>query len=169
MRPNPDAEWCPMTDQPKESVWSYPRPPKVEPSPRHVVIECGGRTIADTRGAYRVLETSHPPTWYLPPADVATELLEPVRRRTICEFKGQARYFDLVLPDRRVEMACWCYPDPRHGFEDIGDYLCFYPSKMDACFVDGERVQSQEGDFYGGWITGELEGPFKGGAGTWGW
>lgn len=158
-----------MTDRPKESVWSYPRPPRVEPSRRHVVIEVGGRTLADTRGAWRVLETSHPPTWYLPPADVATDLLRPADRRTICEFKGQARYIDIVLPDRTIALAGWCYPDPRHGFEDIADCYCFYPSKMDACFVDGERVRAQDGDFYGGWITSELEGPFKGAPGTMGW
>jgi len=152
-----------------ESVWSYPRPPRVEPTRRRLVIEAGGRTIADTTAAYRVLETSHPPTYYLPPADVAVDLLRPNGRRTMCEFKGKAAYSDLVLPDRTVEAACWCYPDPTPAFADIQDYLCFYPSKVDACFVDGERVAPQEGDFYGGWITADIEGPFKGGPGTRGW
>ncbi|MEQ8965524.1 MAG: DUF427 domain-containing protein [Azospirillaceae bacterium] len=152
-----------------ESVWSYPRPPRVGPTRRRLMIEAGGRTIADTTAAYRVLETSHPPTYYLPPGDVADDLLRPNRRRTMCEFKGKAAYFDLVLPDRTVEMACWCYPDPTPAFADIQDYLCFYPSKVDACFVDGERVAAQEGDFYGGWITSDIEGPFKGAPGTRGW
>jgi len=152
-----------------ESVWSYPRPPRVEPTARRLVVGAGGLTVADTVRAYRVLETSHPPTYYLPPDDVAVDLLRPNGRRTLCEFKGRAHYFDLVLPDRRIDAACWCYPDPRPAFADIQDYLCFYPSRVDACFVDGERAAAQEGDFYGGWITADIEGPFKGGKGTWGW
>jgi uncharacterized protein (DUF427 family) len=105
----------------------------------------------------------------LPEEDVRTDLLVAVRGRTMCEFKGQAKYFDVVVGDRRAERAVWTYPDPTLAFADIQDCFSFYPSKMDACFVDGERVQPQEGDFYGGWITSAIVGPFKGGAGTWGW
>jgi uncharacterized protein (DUF427 family) len=153
----------------QESVWDYPRPPRVERSTARVAVEFGGQTIADSTRAYRVLETSHPPVFCLPEEDVRTDLLVAVRGRTMCEFKGQAKYFDVVVGDRRAERAVWTYPDPTLAFAAIQDCFSFYPSKMDACWVDGERVQPQEGDFYGGWITSAIVGPFKGGAGTWGW
>lgn len=135
-----------------------------------MTVVVGGRVIADTTRGYRVLETSHPPTYYLPPQDVAMDLLRPARRRSMCEWKGQARYFDVVLPDgtARSEVA-WAYPDPTPRFVDLADCLCFYPSRVDRCTVAGEEVQAQEGDFYGGWITADIRGPFKGGPGTWGW
>ncbi len=157
----------PATGQ--ESVWDYPRPPRVEDSTRYVQVIFNGVVIADTRRARRVLETSHPPVYYIPPADIRTEYLTRTSRATFCEWKGAARYYTLTVGDRQAPDAAWFYPEPTHYFASIKDYVAFYPSRMEACFVDGERVQSQPGDFYGGWITSEIVGPFKGGAGTWGW
>lgn len=141
----------------------------MERSARQVRVVIGNETLADSRAAYRVLETSHPPTWYIPPDDVRLDLLQPTRGRSVCEFKGVATYFDLVMPERRIANVAWTYREPRPGYEMLRDHLCFYASRVDACFVDGERVQAQRGDFYGGWITSDVEGPFKGGPGTWGW
>jgi len=153
----------------QESVWDYPRPPRAEAMDEHVVVEFAGRTVADTRSAVRVLETSHPPVYYVPLEDCDRELLVPSSRRTFCEFKGHAAYFSLQVGERRSEDAAWYYPDPVPAFELLRGWVAFYPSRVDACFVDGERVRSQEGDFYGGWITERIVGPFKGGPGTWGW
>ncbi len=153
----------------QESVWDYPRPPRLEPSSRRVKVEFGGEEIASTTRAYRVLETSHPPVFYLPREDVRVEFLMPSARSTFCEFKGRAGYFDLVVGGRRSREACWFYAEPSPRFAAIKDHLAFYPSRVDACFVDEERVTSQEGDFYGGWLTREIVGPFKGAPGTWGW
>lgn len=125
--------------------------------------------MAETRAAYRVLETSHPPTWYLPPADVDMSILRPSRYASACEWKGQARYVDLAIGDVAIESIGWSYPQPSRRFAPIADYLAFYASKIDACWVDDVRVQSQPGDFYGGWITPDVVGPFKGAPGTWGW
>jgi len=155
--------------QAMESVWDYPRPPRVEASTRHVEVWFAGERIADTRRAQRVLETSHPPTWYLPMADCRMDLLEPEARQTLCEFKGAARYFTLRVGDRVSRHVAWTYPDPTPAFASLKDTLCFYPSRVDEAIVDGERVRSQEGDFYGGWITSDVAGPFKGGPGTLGW
>ena len=152
-----------------ESVWDYPRPPRVEASARRVRIVFGGITVADTTRALRVVETSHPPVYYIPPEDVRSEFLRPNRRRTYCEFKGQASYYDLVVAGREVEEAAWYYPEPSSRYEAIRDHLAFYPGRVDAAWVDDERVQPQAGDFYGGWITSEIEGPFKGAPGTGGW
>jgi uncharacterized protein (DUF427 family) len=152
-----------------ESVWDYPRPPRVEPSTRRIRVVIGNVTVADTTRAFRVLETSHPPGYYIPPEDVLSEYLRPSRRRTYCEFKGQARYFDLVIGERVVRDAAWYYPDPAPGYEVLRDHLAFYPGRVDACFVDEEQVVAQEGDFYGGWLTADIVGPFKGGPGTAGW
>ena len=129
----------------------------------------GGVTVADSAHAYRVLETSHPPGYYIPPEDVRKEYLRPSRRRTYCEFKGRASYYDLVVGERVVRDAAWSYPDPAPGYEVIRDHLAFYPGRVDACFVDEEQVAAQEGDFYGGWLTADIVGPFKGGPGTAGW
>lgn len=153
----------------QESVWDYPRPPRVEPSTRHVVVEFGGERIADTRAAVRVLETSHPPTWYLPPEDIRVELLRRTDRQSRCEFKGVAIYYDVVVGDRVAENAAWSYPDPSPGFEAIARHVAIYPGLMDACLVDGVRVEPQAGGFYGGWITPDVAGPFKGDPGTGGW
>ena len=152
-----------------ESVWEYPRPPRVAPCSRRVRIEVEGRTIVETTRAMRVLETSHPPAYYVPPEDVAAGVLRPDERRTFCEYKGVAHYWDVVAGGRRIESAAWSYPEPSPGYEAIRDHVAFYPSRFDACYVDDEVVTPQEGDFYGGWITSDVTGPFKGGAGTRGW
>lgn len=153
----------------QESVWDYPRPPRAEPTDKAVEVFFNGRKIAETRRAHRVLETSHPPTYYIPAEDVDARVLDRSERSTFCEFKGRAVYYSLVDGDQRSPYAAWSYPDPTPAFESIRDHLAFYPTRVEACFVDGERVAAQEGDFYGGWVTHEIVGPFKGGAGTWGW
>lgn len=132
-------------------------------------IEFAGRTIADSPRPLRALETSHPPVFYLPPDDIAMELLTRTRTRTHCEFKGAAEYWTVTVAERVSRDAAWSYPVPAPGFEALRNHLAFYPSRVDACWVDDERVAAQEGDFYGGWITSDIVGPFKGGAGTWGW
>jgi uncharacterized protein (DUF427 family) len=152
---------------PNESVWDYPRPPRLEEDRRLVVVRRGGLLIAETTRSIRVLETSHPPVFYIDPADVATDMLAPAPSATFCEFKGRAVYWDLKGETPLSEVG-WSYPDPQPGFERIANWLAFYPSKLE-CRVDGEAVLSQAGGFYGGWITGEIVGPFKGGPGTWGW
>ncbi len=150
-----------------ESVWDYPRPPRVESTPRRIRVEFGGELIVDTTRAYRVLETSHPPTYYVPLEGVAAGALVPSGGgRTFCEWKGEASYFDVVAGGRAVERGGWTYHEPSPGFEAIRGAVAFYPGRMDACFVDDERVAAQEGDFYGGWITSDIVGPFKGAAGT---
>lgn len=153
----------------QESVWDYPRPPRLEKSLRHIQILFNGVTFADSRQTFRVLETSHPPVYYIPLEDVQQQYLRPTQRSTFCEWKGAARYYDLVVGDRVVNNGVWQYPDPTERFHDIRACVAVYPSKMDACFVDGEPVKAQAGDFYGGWITQAIVGPFKGGLGTWGW
>ncbi len=159
-----------MSAEPAESVWEYPRPPAVEPCRRRVRIELGGEVIADSDRALRVLETSHPPTIYLPPQDVRGELLQRSdRRETWCEFKGTARYLDAVVGGRRYAAVAWTYRRPSAGYEALADHIAFYPGRVDAAWLDGERVRAQAGDFYGGWITADLRGPFKGGPGTSGW
>ncbi|MEO1230392.1 MAG: DUF427 domain-containing protein [Myxococcota bacterium] len=161
----------PPRDEPgpgQESVWDYPRPPALIPYGGKVQIFDEETVLAETTGAYRVLETSHPPTFYLPPADIRMDLMTPAPGSSICEWKGQARYFHVDNGSRRLERVAWAYPSPTPAFAKIADFLCFYPSKV-RCFVDGEGVKAQEGDFYGGWITSRVVGPFKGGPGTWGW
>lgn len=153
-----------------ESVWDYPRPPIVVASSEHVVIELEGAIVADTRRSLRVLETSHPPVYYVAAADIAPDLLRPVPGTTFCEFKGSASYFDLLCPSGRViQRAAWHYPEPVAGYEALVDHVAFYPGLMDRCTVDGETVRAQPGDFYGGWITSKVTGPFKGAPGTQGW
>ena len=154
-----------------EQVWDYPRPPALVPDERRVRIEHAGVVIADTTRALRVLETSHPPTWYLPPADLAFELLHAAGGRgSLCEFKGLAVYWDLVVPGaERIERAAWSYGTPVPEYAALRDHLAFYPSLLDACFVGDERVAAQPGDFYGGWITPDVTGPFKGAPGTLAW
>ncbi len=153
----------------EESVWDYPRPPRVEPVHARVTIELGGRLIADTTRAVRVLETSHPPAYYLPQEDFVDGALQPVDGSTFCEFKGRAAYFDIVAGGATASRAGWTYPEPSRGFAELAGMVSVYPGRMDRCTVDGEVVQAQEGDFYGGWITKAIVGPFKGAAGTWGW
>jgi uncharacterized protein (DUF427 family) len=153
----------------QESVWDYPRPPRVEDSARHIQVIFNGMIVAETRRARRVLETSHPPVYYIPPDDIKMEYLAPAARATWCEWKGQAAYYTVTVGDRQVPNAAWCYPDPTPGYGAIKGYLAFYPHLMDACYVDGERVRAQLGGFYGGWVTNDIVGPFKGEPGTGGW
>ena len=153
----------------QESVWDYPRPPALEPVHARVRVAFGGVRIAETTRALRILETSHPPTYYVPQDDVAMRYLTRTARSTGCEFKGRAVYYDIEAGGRRAGGAAWSYPDPAPRYTALRDHVAFYPSRMDACWVDGERVRSQAGDFYGGWITDRVVGPFKGGPGTWGW
>jgi uncharacterized protein (DUF427 family) len=152
-----------------ESVWDYPRPPRVEPSDRHIRIIVDGTVIADSRRAVRVLETSHPPGWYVPAEDVRMDLLRPTSRQTVCEFKGTARYYTISAGGPERADAAWTYPRPLPGFEAIAGHVAFYPGRVDEAWVDDERVLPQAGDFYGGWITSDVTGPFKGGPGTRGW
>jgi uncharacterized protein (DUF427 family) len=151
------------------SVWDFPRPPRVEPVPSRVLIEFGGRIFAESLAALRVCETASPPTYYIPPADVAIEYLEASERTSFCEWKGVARYWTVRIGSRVAQDAAWSYPEPDQGYESIRDYLAFYPRRMDACYVGEHRVEPQPGFYYGGWITPELVGPFKGipGSGSW--
>jgi len=159
-----------MDDDPlTESVWDYPRPPALAPCGRRVRIELGGVTVVDSTQALRVLETSHPPTIYVPPADIVPGCIQPGAGRSFCEWKGIAGYLDVVAGGRHEARAAWTYRDPVRDYSRLRDHVAFYPSRMDACWLDEERVRSQAGDFYGGWITDELRGPFKGGPGTTGW
>ncbi len=153
----------------QESVWDYPRPPRLEDTERHITIDYGGETIADTKRAKRVLETSHPPVYYIPPEDIRTEFLSAVPGTSFCEWKGLASYYDLEVGERMISKAAWYYPEPTEPFRSIRDFVAFYPSKMDRCTVDGEVVRAQAGDFYGGWITSDIVGPFKGEPGTGFW
>jgi len=149
----------------QESVWDYPRPPRVETVTKHVTIEMDGAVIASTKEAVRVLETSHPPVYYLPRSAFADGVLQPAPGTSFCEFKGEARYLSVGSADR----AAWFYPTPTRGFEELADRVAVYPAAMDRCTVGDDVVTAQEGDFYGGWITPEIVGPFKGAPGTWGW
>ncbi|GAA0583514.1 DUF427 domain-containing protein [Paractinoplanes ferrugineus] len=153
-----------------ESVWDYPRPPRLERTDARVTITHAGQLIADSDHCWRVLETSHPPVYYVPRADLADGVLQPGAGRSLCEFKGVAGYWDVVVAGApRVERAGWSYERPTPGFAEIAGAVAFYPSRVDECRVAGELVRAQEGDFYGGWITDGITGPFKGGPGTMGW
>ena len=158
----------------QESVWDYPRPPRLEPSRHRVRILVGDSVIADVRpadgAAWRVLETSHPPTYYIARGAVDEAWLRPGQGRSWCEWKGQAAYTDVVSPagDVLVAQAAWSYAEPTPGFEALAGALAFYPGKV-RCEVGGELVRAQAGGFYGGWITDEVVGPFKGEPGTLGW
>ena len=152
-----------------EDVWDYPRPPRVEAVPERVRVVVAGITVADSTQALRVLETSHPPTYYVPPDDVRMDLLSPGAGRTVCEWKGTATYHDLRVGDRTIDAAGWSYEAPRPGFEALASHVAFYASRVDEAWVGDERATAQAGDFYGGWITSRIRGPFKGGPGTRGW
>ena len=152
-----------------EDVWSYPRPPRVEPVPKVVEIVFAGRMIARTDAAYRVLETSHPPVYYLPRAAFTGCDLEPAAGQTFCEWKGNASYWSIRVGDRTAERVAWSYSDPEAAYAVIRDHLAVYAGPMEACFVGDERVVPQPGGFYGGWITADLKGPFKGVPGSLGW
>lgn len=154
---------------PNESVWDYPRPPRVDPVSALIRVVLNDVELVHSTRTIRVLETSHPPTYYIPPDDIRLELLAPSERTSYCEWKGQAVYFDAVLRDVRVQDAAWSYPDPSPAFVSITDHIAFYPSKMTRCTVGEEIVCAQPGDFYGGWVTSNLVGPFKGAPGSSRW
>ena len=153
----------------QESVWDYPRPPRLEAVPQEIHIVFNGETIARTQQAKRILETSHPPVYYIPLEDIQSDVLIQTPRRTWCEWKGACIYYTVKVGDRQAENAAWAYPDPVPAFSAIAHHVSFYASLMDECYVGDELVQPQKGDFYGGWITANIVGPFKGGKGTWGW
>jgi len=153
----------------QESVWDYPRPPRLERTTKRLRIVYAGRMVVDTTSGWRVLETSHPPVYYVPPLDVDADVLVAASGSSFCEFKGMAAYFDLVAGGRRSARAAWTYPTPSRAFDTIAHHLAFYASRVDECYVDDERVVAQPGDFYGGWVTRDIVGPFKGEPGTAGW
>ena len=147
----------------QESVWDYPRPPRLEDSGKHIQVIFNGVVLADTRRAKRILETSHPPVYYIPPEDIKMEYLAPTSRATFCEWKGNASYYTVKVNGKTVANAAWYYANPTADYAGLKNYVAFYPGMMDACYVDGEQVRPQPGDFYGGWITKDIVGPFKGG------
>jgi uncharacterized protein (DUF427 family) len=154
----------------QESAWDYPRPPRVEPGAERIRVLVGGIVVADSQRALCVLETSHPPSYYVPPEDVRADLLEASSRTSFCEFKGRAAYRTLILPSgRRVPEVAWLHPEPAPGYEAIAGYLSFYAGRVDEAWVADERVVPQVGDFYGGWITSGVVGAFKGEPGTVAW
>ena len=164
MHPNPDP-----IGPGQESVWDYPRPPRLERFEGRIEIELGGEVIAGTRRAWRVLETSHPPTYYLPREAFREGVLRDAPGSSWCEWKGRARYFDLVTKDEVAVKAAWSYPAPTAGFAPIAGAIAVMAGQVDRCTVDGETVVPQPGGFYGGWITSRVAGPFKGGPGSTGW
>jgi len=165
-RQRPDFAETPGPDQ--ESVWDYPRPPVALADNRLVEVRLGDVEIARSQRAIRVLETASPPTFYLPPQDVATDLLHAAPGQSHCEWKGRARYFDVATEQASSRQAAWSYDEPLAEFAMLRGFIAFYPGRV-TCFVDGQRVRSQSGHFYGGWITDEVVGPFKGDLGTAGW
>lgn len=150
----------------QESVWDYPRPAICETAARRIQIFHQGIVLADSRAAWRTLETSHPPTYYIPPADIALAHLAPNPRRSLCEWKGQAHYWDVAIGPDRFTAAGWSYPAPTRDFAPIAGFIAFYPEPFDQCLVDGEAITPQPGGFYGGWISRYEAGPFKGGPGS---
>ncbi|TNC53046.1 DUF427 domain-containing protein [Rubellimicrobium rubrum] len=164
MRPDPDP-----THPFQESVWAFPRPAVAQSSSVHIIIEHQGVTIADTRRSVRVIETSHPPSYYIPPDDIRPGLLRHASGRSLCEWKGEAVYWDVVLGDIVLSRVGWSYPRPSPAFEALRDHVAFYAAPFERCTVDGEFVVPQPGRFYGGWITSKLSGPFKGVPGSDGW
>ncbi|WP_138499232.1 DUF427 domain-containing protein [Nostoc sp. PA-18-2419] len=164
MRPNP------IPPQPgQESVWDYPRPACLEDTNKQLRIICHGIVLAETNKGKRVLETSHPPVYYFPPEDIKLEHLIETSKKGLCEWKGAYQYYDVSVGDKYLKYAAWRYFDPTPDFISIAKYYGFTASLMDACYVNDELVTPQPGDFYGGWITADIVGPFKGSAGTMWW
>jgi uncharacterized protein (DUF427 family) len=153
----------------QESVWDYPRPAILEDTDKHLKIICQGIVLAETNRGKRVLETSHPPTYYFPPEDIKLEYLIETPKKNICEWKGRYQYYDVKIGDPLIKYAAWRYFEPTANFVEIQTYYGFVAALMDDCYVNDERVTPQSGDFYGGWITADIVGPFKGEPGTWGW
>ena len=158
-----------MNTNAKESVADYPRPPAIERVDRHLRAIASGRVIAETRRPIRVLETHHPPVYYIPPDDVAMQFLVPSPHRSFCEYKGEACYYSLIVDGEKRPNVAWYYPHPSPGYEELANHVAFYAWALDEASVDDEHVTPQPGHFYGGWITSEIEGPFKGEPGTAGW
>lgn len=156
-------------EQGQESVWDYPRPPRIEESHKRVQVIFNEVIIAESVRSQRILETSHPPVYYIPPEDVDITYLQSNSHQSYCEWKGIARYYTIAVKEKVSVNAAWYYPNPTDYFAILQNYVAFYPSRVDACYVDEERVTAQLGDFYGGWITKDIIGPFKGGMGTRGW
>ncbi len=146
----------------QESVWDYPTPPRVEETNKHIQVICNEVTIADTRQAKRVLQTGHPPVYYIPQQDIQRNYLVPRSNTSLSEFKGLARYYGLFVEGIQIPIAAWYYAQPELGYEAIQMYVAFYANHVDVCFVDGEKVIPQTGGFYGGWITSDIVGPFEG-------
>jgi uncharacterized protein (DUF427 family) len=155
--------------QGEESVWDYPRPPRIENCSKNIRVIFNGIEIVNTNNAKRVLEASHPPVYYISQEDVKMEFLTPADNHTFCEWKGEAGYYHLTIGEKTVRYACWYYPNPVPKFAELKGYLAFYAQKMDACYVDDEVVTPQPGKFYGGWITKNIVGPYKGEEGSDGW
>ncbi|MEM9222103.1 MAG: DUF427 domain-containing protein [Pseudomonadota bacterium] len=157
----------------EESVWDFPRPPAVEPVGKRLCVTFAGRTIADTSRGFRVVETAGAPVYHFPPEDVAMDALVPTGRITVCEWKGAATYFDIVVGERRSEEAAYTYPDPfddlSQNYAAIGGMIVFYAGRVDEATIDGERVAPQPGGYYSGWVTANLKGPIKGAPGSEGW
>lgn len=150
-------------------MWDYPRPPRLEPTSRRLRVVLGGEIIAETTSGLRVLETSHPPNYYFPPGDVVAGAIERAKGASFCEWKGRAHYFTVRGGDRVETEAAWGYDEPSPAFAALRGHVAFYAGRMDACFVDDELVVPQPGQFYGGWVTSDVIGPFKGGPGSRGW
>lgn len=165
--PGPAERIVPRPGQ--ESVWDYPRPPRVEPVPERLRAVVDGRTIAETTRGLRVLETAGAPVYYFPPDDVRLAAFEASPHRSVCEWKGDAVYHSYVGPDRTIDNLAWSYEEPLPGYEAIRGYLAFYPALVDEAWVGDERATPQPGRFYGGWVTSKVVGPFKGEPGTQGW
>lgn len=155
--PTPDP-----TGPGQESVWDYPRPAIAEPTQRRIQIIHSDIMLVDSRSAWRTLETSHPPTYYIPQSDIAMEYCTPNPRRSLCEWKGQAKYWDVAINGQTLEAAAWSYTSPTPSFAPIAGSLAFYPGAFDQCLVDGHAITPQPGSFYGGWISPFEAGPFKG-------
>lgn len=153
----------------QESVWDYPRPPRVEGSPRHIKVILGGIVIAETCSAWRILEMSHPPVYYIPLGDVMMDHLLPINDSSWCEWKGAAVYYDLVAGSKEIKKGAWSYPKPARDYQAIAGHIAFYAWAADQCLVDGEIAKPQPGRFYGGWITKDIVGPFKGEPGSVNW
>ncbi|MDE2836649.1 MAG: DUF427 domain-containing protein [Chloroflexota bacterium] len=153
----------------QESVWDYPRPPRLETVSKLLRVEFAGVTVAETTRGVRVCETAGPPVYYFPPEDVKRVFLHPMSHTTLCEWKGQASYWTLSVRGLESQAAAWCYPSPFEGYEAIAGWFAFHAGRVDACYVGGERVGPQPGGYYGGWITSDIVGPFKGGPGTERW
>ena len=153
----------------QESVWDYPRPPAIERVTKHIRIEFNGKVILDNNQSFRILETSHPPTYYLPKSAFRENVLVRTEKTSFCEFKGMAHYYNILLDGKMVPDAAWGYENPIEPYHALKDHICVYAQYMDVCLINDEMVIPQPGGFYGGWITKEIVGPFKGGPETWGW